>query len=183
MKITSRISSITNAFVSAIVPVFMPTEKEVAGAISSLGMSPEDLRCVYCGDPSTEWDHLRPLVKGKRPTGYVSEIANLVPACGKCNQSKGANDWRGWMRGNARLCPTRRSILDIEDRIAKLEAFERWREPRKVDLELAAGPELWHKHWSNREALWEMMQVCQKTADQIRTSVQRAVSAKLPENE
>jgi len=38
------------------------------------------LQCSYCGTPATEWDHLRPLVMNKKPTGYISEIHNLVPA-------------------------------------------------------------------------------------------------------
>jgi hypothetical protein len=29
------------------------------------------------------------LVEEKEPIGYISEIRNLVPVCGKCNQSKG----------------------------------------------------------------------------------------------
>src|SRR4051812_27975243 len=94
----SRKSSITNAFVNAIIPVVPPTVAEIAEALRILGMEAEDVRCAYCGDKSTEWDHLRPLVKARRPTGFISEIGNLVPACGKCNQSKGNSGWESWMR-------------------------------------------------------------------------------------
>ena len=48
-------------------------------------------------------DHLRPLVKDKEPTGYISEIHNLVPSCGKCNQSKGNKEWKAWMRRDPRF--------------------------------------------------------------------------------
>jgi endonuclease I len=41
----------------------------------------------------------------KKPTGYISEIHNLVPACGKCNQSKGNKEWRQWMLSDATLSP------------------------------------------------------------------------------
>jgi len=85
----SRKSSITNAFVNSLIPVVEPTVDEIEEALRILGMSADDVRCAYCGDVSTEWDHLRPLVVNRRPTGYISEIGNLVPACGKCNQSKG----------------------------------------------------------------------------------------------
>lgn len=89
MKISGRSSSITNAFVNSIIPIIMPTSAQVEQALHILGMGYNSIRCAYCGDPQTEWDHLRPLVVDKQPTGYISEIHNLVPACGKCNQSKG----------------------------------------------------------------------------------------------
>src|SRR5262245_20280770 len=85
----SRKSSITNAFVNAIIPTVFPTPEEIEQALVILGMAATDVRCAYCGNPMTEWDHLRPLVQKHRPTGYITEIANLVPSCGKCNQSKG----------------------------------------------------------------------------------------------
>ena len=95
----SRKSSITNAFVNAVIPTIPPTADEIDEALTILGMEPTNVRCAYCGDKATEWDHLRPLVAKRRPTGFISEIANLVPACGKCNQSKGGSDWRKWMLG------------------------------------------------------------------------------------
>jgi len=99
----SRKSSITNAFVSAIIPVIAPTHNEIEEALRILGMDPNDARCAFCGDKASEWDHLRPLVLQRRPTGYISEIANLVPLAGKCNQSKGNKPWRDWMVSAARL--------------------------------------------------------------------------------
>ena len=92
VRITGRSSSITNSFVNGVIPVVVPSEAEVREALEILGML-ERVTCSYCGDTSTEWDHLRPLVDKQRPTGYISEIHNLVPACGKCNQSKGNKHW------------------------------------------------------------------------------------------
>lgn len=97
----SRKSSITNAFVGAVIPVVVPTMEEIEESLAILRMDPENVQCAYCGDKASEWDHLRPLVVKRRPTGFVSEIANLVPACGKCNQSKGNQPWKTWMLGNA----------------------------------------------------------------------------------
>src|SRR5262249_52560098 len=129
----SRKSSITNAFVNAVIPVVPPKPEEIGEALAILGMESSDVRCAFCGDKSTEWDHLRPLVLNQRPTGYISEINNLVPACGKCNQSKGNKAWRVWMMSNARHSPTGRNVLDIADRITRLDAYENWRPPTKVD--------------------------------------------------
>jgi len=78
---TSRKTSITNAFVCAIVPSLRPSLEEIAEALCILGMDPSDVRCAYCGDRASEWDHLRPLVVKRRPTGFISEITNLVPSC------------------------------------------------------------------------------------------------------
>jgi 5-methylcytosine-specific restriction endonuclease McrA len=94
MKITGRSSSITNAFINSIIPVVQPSAEQVKEAMEILGMTPETYQCAYCGDKASEWDHLRPLVKDKKPTGYISEIHNLVPSCGKCNQSKGNKEWK-----------------------------------------------------------------------------------------
>jgi NAD-dependent SIR2 family protein deacetylase len=87
VKITGRTSSITNAFVNGIIPCIAPAEEEIREVLEVLGMNAA-IRCAYCGNNYTEWDHFRPLIHNKRPTGYISEIHNLVPACGKCNQSK-----------------------------------------------------------------------------------------------
>jgi hypothetical protein len=57
----SRKSSITNAFVNALIPVIEPTHEEIEEALRILGMVPPEVICAYCGDKMTEWDHLRPL--------------------------------------------------------------------------------------------------------------------------
>ncbi len=126
LKITSRTSSITNSLVQAIIPTVESTADEQREALAHLAMTLDDLHCVYCGAATTDWDHLRPLVKNKRPTGYVSEIRNLVPSCGPCNQSKGASDWRAWMTGKARGSPATRSVAGIQERMDRLKQFETW---------------------------------------------------------
>ncbi|MDG1250094.1 MAG: HNH endonuclease [Gammaproteobacteria bacterium] len=77
----------------------------------------------FCGSTASEWDHLRPLVLDKKPTGYVSEIHNLVPACGKCNQSKGNKPWVSWIISTAKLSPRTRGVKDLEQRIKNALLF------------------------------------------------------------
>lgn len=173
VTISARSSSLTNSFVNSIIPVFQPSEDEIVEALSILGMTPETVSCAYCGATATEWDHLRPLVKAKRPTGYVSEIANLVPACGKCNQSKGGSDWREWMTGPAKLSPRTRGVPDLDLRIERLDAYSKWREPMCVDFEELVGSDLWSQHWDNHRRLLEMVTDCQQTADVIRSLVRQ----------
>ena len=67
----SRKSSITNAFVNTLIPQAHPTPEEIEQALTILGMDIADVRCAYCGDKMTEWDHLRVLVVKQRPTGFI----------------------------------------------------------------------------------------------------------------
>lgn len=173
MKITGRSSSITNAFINSIIPVVEPTEEQVEEALSILDML-DNYQCSCCGATATEWDHLRPLVLNKKPTGFISEIHNLVPACGKCNQSKGNKEWRKWMLSDAALSPKTKAIPDIDARIKRLEAYENWGTPTNMDFESIVGKEVWEKHWQNWEQVQEIMRESQVIAEQINTKVAHA---------
>ena len=167
----ARKTSITNAFVSALIPLIPPSLEEIDEALRILGMEPHDVRCAYCGDKWTEWDHLRPLVMKRRPTGFISEIANLVPACGKCNQSKGNKPWREWMLSQAKLSPTGRGITNLNQRIERLEAYERWRSPTKLDFNAFIPSDTWEHYWSLCERVIEDMNRCQEFANAIQAQV------------
>jgi len=171
MTITGRSSSITNAFINSIIPVVPLTSEEVQLALEILGMTYETFQCVYCGASATEWDHLRPLVKNKKPTGFISELHNLVPSCGKCNQSKGNKEWKVWMLSKAKLSPTVRGIHDITNRIERLEAYERWGVPTRIDFEVIVGKELWEQHWENCEQVQKLMRKSQKLAQIINQKI------------
>lgn len=149
---------------------------EIDQALGILGMNPNDVRCAYCGDPATEWDHLRPLVLKRRPTGFISEIANLVPACGKCNQSKGNKGWRTWIVSAAPLSPAGRKKADVADRITRLEVYERWRSPTKVDVEAIVGSHEWETYWRLCEEIIDDLRASQAVADDIRERVRKAVT-------
>lgn len=170
----SRKTSITNAFVNAIIPMARPTPEEIAQALSILGMTPDDVRCAYCGDKSTEWDHLRPLVIKRRPTGYISEIGNLVPACGKCNQSKGNKEWHLWMTSNAPHAPARRGVQDLARRIERLRAYERWRPPTRIPFEAILGSELYASYWRRLDTVVEYMTECWEFARELRVKLAAA---------
>jgi len=172
----SRKSSITNAFVNSVIPVFPPTQDEIRSALSILGMDASDLRCAYCGEKASEWDHLRPLVVKRRPTGFVSEIANLVPSCGKCNQSKGNKDWRSWISSKARLSPATRGVADLQQRIDRLDQYERWRQPRVMDFEGILGREVWAEYWVSCEQMVSALKKCQELADHLKAIVVKSCS-------
>jgi hypothetical protein len=137
-------------------------------ALAVLEMTPEQIRCAYCGDQHTEWDHLRPIIGGKKPTGYITEIANLVPACGKCNQSKGGYHWREWMLGSAAQSPKSRGIPNIDRKVMLLERYEAWRTPVRVDFDRVVAPELWQKHLQNCQDVLTLLANSQTLAKEIR---------------
>ncbi len=171
VTVTGRSSSITNAFFNAIIPVVAPTPEEELECLKILEMNPTDIRCAYCGDKATEWDHFRAIIEGQRPTGYITEIANLVPACGKCNQSKGKAPWKQWMLSSAELSPLSRGIPDLHTRIRRLEAYELWKTPTRINFEKVVGEDLWSKHIQNWKSVLELLQRSQKLAQTIRKRV------------
>jgi HNH endonuclease len=167
----SRKTSITNAFVSAIIPVIKPTPEEIADALEILGMTAETVTCIYCGDKSSAWDHLRPIVVGRRPTGFISEIANLVPCCQPCNSSKGNKPWRTWMAGEAPQSSASRNVPDLQSRIERLDAFERWRQPTHVDFAAIVGAQVYEDYWRELDRIIGEMEQSQRLADKLRAQI------------
>jgi hypothetical protein len=173
-NIAGRSSSITNAFFNSIIPIDPPTEEEELAALEILGMDPTDIRCAYCGDKSSEWDHLRAIITDQKPTGFITEIANLVPACGKCNQSKGKTPWRQWIVSSARLSPTTRGKNGIEERMARLSKYEQWRQPKWIDIATIVDKDLWKRHETNWRTVLDLLKESQKLAKEIREAIEKA---------
>lgn len=111
-----RRTTIAHAFASAIAEYDVYDEAIVRQAISHLGQDPDgELVCVYCGADAETWDHLYPLVRSSRHSGYGHRIGNLVPCCGPCNQHKRNADWETWLRGKA--------FADTESKIATIRSY------------------------------------------------------------
>jgi hypothetical protein len=167
----SRKSSLTNAFVNALIPVIEPTAAEIEEALEILGMDCDSIQCAYCGNTFTEWDHLRPLVKDRRPTGYISEIANLVPSCAKCNQSKGNKNWLTWMESEAQHSPARRGVPDIQRRIGRLKAYEAWRIVEPLPFKQMLGQQEYEAYWRMLDQTIEGLKTCQAVADRLKRRI------------
>jgi 5-methylcytosine-specific restriction endonuclease McrA len=167
ITITGRSSSIRNVFVAAIIPVTKPAAAEIRAVLEILQMKPDNLRCSYCGDRASEWDHLRPLVEQGKPTGFPSSIKNLVPSCGKCNQSKGKSDWKVWMRGNAPQSPKLRGVPDLEDRISRLDQYEKWAECKALDIQNNVDRQLWDEYYALQAMILQKMREAQGLAETI----------------
>ena len=168
VTIKQRISSITNAFVSGIVPAKKPSPEEIQKALEILGQTGKKVKCVYCGAPKELWDHLNPLIKNKRPSGYITEIANLVPACSVCNSSKGNSNWKKWMTNEkVKKSPKARKIRNIDKKIKLIEAYEKEFHPTHYDFEKEVGKELWQEYLKVQEDLEKNMIVAQEVMDKV----------------
>lgn len=171
-KLTSRRSTLTGLFVMTLTPYIEPTEAEVDEALGILGMKRGACVCAYCGDKKSEWDHFRAVVLNRRPTGYVTEIANLVPACGKCNQSRGNKDWKEWMLGAAVHSPARRGVQDIDARVGRLSDFSEWRKPVRIDFDTLIAHEKWTRHTENLANLLRSLEEAEVHAAELRLSAE-----------
>ncbi|MGH9534583.1 MAG: HNH endonuclease [Terriglobales bacterium] len=173
MRIKSRASSMRNVFVAAIVPAAAPAAEEIRQVLGIFGLEPERLWCSYCGGAPTEWDHLRPLVLRGRPTGFPSSIRNLVPACGKCNQSKGNKEWRVWIRSGARWSPATLGRPGLERREQRLEAFEAWARCMPIDIAALVPPGTWGRYYRLLDEILAKM----GEADAVAAEIARATRA------
>lgn len=100
-----------------------------------------DKTCAYCGEKATHLDHLFPLISDRKPTGYGSEPANLVPCCSKCNSKKGNFDWEEFMRSSK--CEhvvdskTTDPQMAMENRINTIRSFIETMKPKKIVFDKA----------------------------------------------
>ena len=177
LKISSKTSTVTNAFVQAIIPSDEPSAAMRDKTLEVLGMNRGTMTCVYCGGVTSDWDHLRPLVRDGDPTGYFNEVRNLVPACGRCNQSKSGQEWRSWMTGTAKNSPASSNISGIDARIESLNRFVAWGDHAPIHLAKLADLQLWDDYWNQLKNIKQMMHNAQQTADQLRRNIANALAA------
>lgn len=147
--VQKRRTTLNHAFASAIAPTERYNAARVRDAIIALGQDPdEDLSCVYCGAPATTWDHLVGLVENSQLRGYGHQLGNLVPSCSRCNEKKGAKDWKEFVRsseGSPQLAATKIEMLEAYlnrfaarvdlDRVKRMRPAE-WRRYEEVRSEI-----------------------------------------------
>lgn len=173
VTIMGRSSSITNSFINGIIPLIEPSEKDIEEVLSIFKMTKNDVRCSYCGDKCSEWDHLQPIIKNKKPTGFISEIQNLVPACGKCNQSKGNKNWFDWIMGNAKQSPFSRKIDNLDEKISCLKEFENWKKTTNIDFKKIVGIEKWNEYENSYEKIISAMKESQIISTEIKEIIKQ----------
>ena len=80
----------------------------------------------------------------------------------------------------ARHSPTARGKKDVTERIRRLEAYERWRPPTRIDdFEAILGTEEWAAYWRAWEKINADLRDCQKVADDLRAKIEKALPREL----
>lgn len=75
-------------------------------------------RCVYCDNAeASRWDHLHPVSRGGDSTP-----GNLVPACGRCDDSKQDRTIEEWVASKSKHRPAAERLPTIKERIARYQA-------------------------------------------------------------
>ena len=98
-QMITRSSTVNNAFAQALAPVDEFDAARLEAAFGKMGLiNKHELVCAYCSGRASSVDHLNPLVKDSKFTGWGHVFGNLVPACADCNQSKGGKPWREFAR-------------------------------------------------------------------------------------
>jgi len=165
-----RRTTINHAFASAIAPVHEYDEVRLEAAIQFLGQDPNaDLKCVYCDQDATTWDHLVGLVKNAELRGYGHQIGNLVPCCGDCNSKKGAKDWDTHLR----MMVTDQSAFE-----AKYKAIARYVESYAEAVNLKRAAEMFPSEWERYDAIKQHIFNLMTEADTIARRLRDVVAAK-----
>ena len=50
-------------------------------------------------------------------------LGNMVPACARCDDSKGASPYREWALGDAKYSPKKWDVSDIEERLHRIDSY------------------------------------------------------------
>jgi hypothetical protein len=173
-KLTGRKSTITGLFFTTFTPYIAPSADEVDEALAILKMSRGSVSCAYCGGRKSEWDHFRPIVRHRKPTGYITEIQNLVPSCGRCNQSKSGSDWRDWMLGTAESSPSSLKVPNLRERIDCLAVFESWKEPTRIPHAELVDPDAWTQHLQYLDDILKVLEAAEQHAAPLREVFEKA---------
>jgi hypothetical protein len=118
-------------------------------------MSEGNVLCIYCGTaPATRWDHLHPVSKGGD-----SGPGNLVPACGRCDDSKQDSTIEEWAASGAkhRPPPSRAPVI-----LARIKEYKRAYAYEAREFETKLSPEqraIYLRFREKLDALREQMRI------------------------
>lgn len=167
-KLKARSSTINNAFANSITPTIKPDCGGLPDYYKKLGIKEEE--CIYCGGIGNCADHLKPLVKDGMPTGYITDIHNLVPCCQRCNSSKGSKPFGDWYKSDRnvkRLKDMGKDDEFIEERYKRICDYEECI-PSPIDYEKIVGKELWDEYKKRKDNLVKQMNEDQEFLDELK---------------
>ncbi len=162
-----RSSTISNAFAISITPYITPNAIEIKASYEFLKIG--EGQCAYCLGEGNSKDHLKPLVRKGMPTGYITNIASLVPCCSSCNSSKGAKEFKKWYKSSDNVLRLKNKGLDdqtIEERYKIISDYEDKIEA-PVDYEQIVGKKLWQEYKTRKKILFEKLNEDQDFCDKL----------------
>ena len=161
-NLIGRKSTISNAFAISVTPYIRPSDDDLEKYYSELKI--EEGQCAYCLGKGDGKDHLKPLVSDGMPTGYITDIHNLVPCCQRCNSSKGSKSFREWYKSKENISRLKKDGLtdeQIESRYSIICSFED-KIPEPINYEAIVGKELWEEYNRRR---YKMLQELKDNQD------------------
>lgn len=172
-----RSSTINNAFAMSITPYIRPDNSELNDYYKKLKI--EENQCAYClrkGIGSGR-DHLKPLVHNGMPTGYITDIHNLVPCCSECNSSKGSKTFEEWYKSSKNIVRLKNfglSEKNIEEHYETiLEFSSNISDP--IDFEKILGKELWSEYKKRKEDLNRQLKENQEFCDMLCSKIKKSI--------
>ena len=162
-----RSSTISNAFAISITPYILPDDEEIPALYRSLEI--EEGQCAYCLGNGNGRDHLKPLVRNGLPTGYITDINNLVPCCQACNSSKGSKDFKNWYmneKNMQRLHSYGLTDEQISHRFKVICEYES-RIEKPLDYESIVGHEKWAEYKARKKELIDQLNDNQNFCDEL----------------
>jgi len=173
--LANRNTTVTGAFVAALLPHDEYHEKTVKQAMLDLGQKGDVLTCVYCEGIPTTWDHLTNSVQSHKANGPGHRVYNLVPCCTTCNSSKGGKNFQDWILGytntaGKKIPPTIRvQAARREHVVQSLIAYQKKCPPRSdADLELE------EKLMAMRDRVWAIFKEADDLVAKVRPRIEKS---------
>ena len=85
---------------------------------------------------------------------------------------------KDWLLSSTPRSPTGRGAPNLKELISRLEAYEQWKSPAKLDFESLLGKETWAKYWSMWENVNAELRECQNFADSLRVLITEKINLK-----
>lgn len=67
--------------------------------------------------------------------------------------------------------PTKLKVTDIDTRILRLEAYEKWRTPTKINYETLLGSEQWEQHMRYLDEILDLMAKAESATHLLRAQI------------
>ena len=171
ITLSGRKTTIAKSFSDGIAPRLQPTYEEHEQFLQFFPKVDGNHMCAYCGGRFEYYEHFRPLVIGTKPTGYGSDIYNLVPSCANCNHNKGNANWKEWMDDNRNT--GKADELAHRQRYNRLMDFEEWGKKKVIyiDYEKVVGSEKWQQYMKNYQTISETLNKMYKLQKEIKSAI------------